>query len=308
MTDNNNDNADMTTAPPPPPEEEIDNNSFSGRPGAAQRSSKKKSRLFSTMADYPWPFMLFLPIVFALIIAFGWGWTDDKIEDEVAKQWIAQDGAYASDQAYAKSLGVDDLDSTNFLAMATTRDGKNILTADRLEAFRQRMQEAESVEVSRLRVVALLCVCVCVCVCVCAVIGRVRIRYDTIDTTDADNLIPFIFFVLNSIHSFEIHLQIEYKGVTYTWDDLCASNPAPVSANNDLRSAILCKQLCRSWQHHANLSIFVFHLCSLSLSFSLSLPTAVPIPLSPLIPHGSVQGSTLDIYEFGSLRLLSIGH
>ena len=101
---------------------------------------------FDFMARHPVPFLIVIPVVFAFLLGFGWT-VEDKVEDEVAKIWIAQDGNYAKDQDYAASFNSDDLTSTSFDAMAISRDGGNILTASRLEEIRTRMEESESVKV-----------------------------------------------------------------------------------------------------------------------------------------------------------------
>ena len=104
------------------------------------------NHLFVFMARYPWPFLVIVPIVFALFLGFGWN-TDDRVEQEVSKLWIAQDGDFAKDQKYARSIGVNDLGSSAFAAVAISRDGGNMMTADRLEAVRQRMEETEGTQV-----------------------------------------------------------------------------------------------------------------------------------------------------------------
>ena len=65
----------------------------------------------------------------------------------MSQLWIAQDGDYARDQDYASSLGVNDLGSSAFAALAIGRDGGNMLTAERLELVRQRMEETEGTTV-----------------------------------------------------------------------------------------------------------------------------------------------------------------
>ena len=106
----------------------------------------KGNHLFVFMARYPWPFLFIVPVVFALFLGFGWN-TDDRVEQEVSNLWIAQNGDFAKDQEYARSIGVDDLGASAFVAVAISRDGGNMLTADRLEAVRQRMEETEGTEV-----------------------------------------------------------------------------------------------------------------------------------------------------------------
>ena len=106
----------------------------------------KGNPFFKTMAAAPWPFLVLVPIFFGLLLGFGWS-KDEKVEQEVSKLWIPQDGSYASDQDYAASLGVDDLGSSAFAALALSRDGGNMLTAERLALVRDRMRETEGTEV-----------------------------------------------------------------------------------------------------------------------------------------------------------------
>ena len=110
----------------------------------------KGNGLFVVMARYPWPFLVIVPLVFALFLGFGWT-TEDRIEQEVSNLWIAQDGDYAKDQDYAESLGVNDLGSSAFAAVATARDGGNMLRAEHLEAVRSRMEETEATTVRQER-------------------------------------------------------------------------------------------------------------------------------------------------------------
>lgn len=106
----------------------------------------KPHPLFDFMAKHPWPFLFAIPIIFLFLVGFGWS-IDDKIESEVANIWIAQDGDYAKDVDYAKSVGKNDLAATSFAAMAISRDGKNIMTEARLQEIRSRMQETENTTV-----------------------------------------------------------------------------------------------------------------------------------------------------------------
>lgn len=98
---------------------------------------------FHFMARMPWPFMVIVPIVFAILIGFGWS-VEDKVETQISQIWIATNGDYAQDQDYAESLGVFDRSMSSFAAMATSRDGQNILTATRLEEIRARMEATEN--------------------------------------------------------------------------------------------------------------------------------------------------------------------
>ena len=115
-------------------------------PTVASSFSDEKRGFFSFMADFPWPFLLIIPIAYAIVIAFGWT-TDDKVENRIENLWIKDTGSYARDRNYANSLGVSDLAESAFAAMAISRDRKNILTADRLEEIRERMEQTEATTV-----------------------------------------------------------------------------------------------------------------------------------------------------------------
>jgi hypothetical protein len=109
--------------------------------------------LFRLTVQYPWPFMLFWPIVCGILIALGWTITGDVVNDNVADQWIPKRGHYAADLAYGLSVqGKKDgagLGATTLAAMAIGRDSNdpNLLTPTRLEQIRARMEAAETVEV-----------------------------------------------------------------------------------------------------------------------------------------------------------------
>jgi hypothetical protein len=109
--------------------------------------------LFRLTVQYPWPFMLFWPIVCGILIALGWTMTGDVVNDNVADQWIPKRGDYAADVSYGLSvLGKNQdggLGATTMAAMAIGRDSDNpnLLTPTRLEQIRARMEAAETVEV-----------------------------------------------------------------------------------------------------------------------------------------------------------------
>jgi hypothetical protein len=116
-------------------------------PPSPSAPSSTPHPFFHFMARMPLPFLVLIPVAFAFLIGFGWA-IDEKVENEVAKLWIAQNGDYAKDQEYAKNLGTDDLSATSFPAIAISRDGKNIMTANRLEEIRSRMESTEGTTVS----------------------------------------------------------------------------------------------------------------------------------------------------------------
>jgi hypothetical protein len=56
-------------------------------PSYARAAEPKKAWLFHHMAIMPWPYLIILPALFAVLIAVGWT-QDNYIEDEVDKIWI----------------------------------------------------------------------------------------------------------------------------------------------------------------------------------------------------------------------------
>lgn len=93
------------------------------------------------------------PIVVGIILLFfifaiGAGFSqDDIVEDSISEIWIPKSGDFKKDKEYSESLDKSSSPS-NFLAMAIARDGENLLTADRLEEVRARMESLESYEVT----------------------------------------------------------------------------------------------------------------------------------------------------------------
>lgn len=118
------------------------------KPKIDETMPEKSNPFFRFMLKCPLPFLIICPIVFAFLIGFGWS-VDDRVEDKVANIWIPQDGDYAKDQEYAKSYGADDLGASTFAALSISRDNANIMTADRLEEIRARMEATENTTVSR---------------------------------------------------------------------------------------------------------------------------------------------------------------
>lgn len=49
--------------------EDVDTN---GKKGAQSQEPMKKAYHFHNMAKYPWPYMIFLPALFIVLIALGW--------------------------------------------------------------------------------------------------------------------------------------------------------------------------------------------------------------------------------------------
>jgi hypothetical protein len=143
---------------------------------------------------YTFMFLFLLPVLWAIFIGIGWS-NDDKVEDQVSNIWTRQRSSYAKDLDYARKYDRDSLGSTVFAAMAIARDGENLFTKERLEEVRARMEEAESTTVRN----KLRC---------CSPIIRLYHSYRMISRTCYHR---FLF-------------QVNYKGITYTWDDICASN------------------------------------------------------------------------------------
>jgi hypothetical protein len=106
----------------------------------------RSMRLFHFMVKYPWPFLFFLPVVFAFLIGFGWS-KDDIVEVELSNIWIGTSGPYARDTEYAKERDRDKLPVSTFAAMAVARDRGNLFTASRLEEIRARMEKTEKIQV-----------------------------------------------------------------------------------------------------------------------------------------------------------------
>ena len=131
----------LGTAAPPKPTGKQSRSSFAA--SSLSDSDTKRSLFFSYVADFPWPFLFIIPFAYAMIVAFGW-MTSDKIETNSERLWIEDDGSYARDQRYAESWGMRHVGVTSFLAMATSRDGENILTATQLEEIRSRMEKVEN--------------------------------------------------------------------------------------------------------------------------------------------------------------------
>ena len=112
-----------------------------------QENDEKGIPFFHFILKHPVPFLVIVPIVFAFLIGFGWS-IDDRVENKVANIWIPEDGDYAKDQNYAKSLGADELEASTFAALSVSRDNKNIMTDSRLEEIRARMEATENTTVS----------------------------------------------------------------------------------------------------------------------------------------------------------------
>jgi hypothetical protein len=122
------------------------NSVLAKKDGETDESLRQKAWLFHYMASCPAPFLLIIPIVFAFLIGFGWS-QDDIIETKVRNIWIPESGDFAQNIEYAKSWGRGENEMSSFAAMAVSRDGGNLFTADRLEEIRARMEEIETVQV-----------------------------------------------------------------------------------------------------------------------------------------------------------------
>ncbi len=92
-------------------------------------------------------FLLFLPILWGVILGIGWS-IEDKIEEEVYNIWTRSRSSLANDRDYARKLDRNHLQASSFAAMAVARDGQNLITKERLEEIRLRMEETERTSVS----------------------------------------------------------------------------------------------------------------------------------------------------------------
>lgn len=112
-------------------------------------------KIFTSMAGGPLaiPALLILPVLFAIFIGIGFT-RDDIIEDDVYAIWASEKSDYYQDAKYARSVGRK-AGASSLLAIATSRDGGNLMTASRLDEIRNRMEAMESVTVSTVTVVLL---------------------------------------------------------------------------------------------------------------------------------------------------------
>ena len=117
----------------------------------------ESSSFFSSLVTNPFTLLLslfLLPALWCVFVGIGWS-KEDKVEDSVYEIWTRQRSELRRDEDYAEDLGRGDFGSSSFLAMAIARDGGNLMTSDRLETIRARMQETEEITV---RLVA-ACLC-----------------------------------------------------------------------------------------------------------------------------------------------------
>ena len=92
------------------------------------------------------PALLLLPVIYSVLI--GCGFTRENIiEDDVYKIWASESSDFYQDRKYAQDVGVKP-GVSSLLAIASSRDGKNIMNAGRLEEIRVRMEDMEKVTVS----------------------------------------------------------------------------------------------------------------------------------------------------------------
>jgi hypothetical protein len=91
-------------------------------------------------------FLFFLPILWGVILGIGWS-IEDKIEEEVYNIWTRARSSLAKDREYANKLDRNNLQVSSFAAMAVARDGQNLITKERLEEIRARMEETEGTSV-----------------------------------------------------------------------------------------------------------------------------------------------------------------
>mmetsp|Transcript_3113 Transcript_3113/g.3680 ORF Transcript_3113/g.3680 Transcript_3113/m.3680 type:complete len:1362 (+) Transcript_3113:138-4223(+) len=105
------------------------------------------SSLFSSMSGGALmiPSLLLLPAIFAVLLGIGWT-RENIIEDSIYKIWTDTGSDHYKNKQYAEDVGARGR-STSFLAMATSRDSTNILSGEKLEEIRQRMEAVETVKV-----------------------------------------------------------------------------------------------------------------------------------------------------------------
>lgn len=107
--------------------------------------------LFSSMAGGALfiPCLILLPAIFAVLIGMGLFAKDDIIEDQIYKIWASERSKHFSDIEYMMEMG-SETGSSSLLAIATSRDDDNLFTEAKLEEIRNRMEQMEIVEVSKL--------------------------------------------------------------------------------------------------------------------------------------------------------------
>lgn len=117
----------------------------------SQQQDVDRPRIFNLMATHPAFFLIAFPLACAVLIGVGWT-RDGIIEDQVTNIWIPTRGEFAQDLEYAAELGAaESLGSASFAAMAISRDGGNLFTANRLEEIRARMEQTEATTVRIIR-------------------------------------------------------------------------------------------------------------------------------------------------------------
>lgn len=103
---------------------------------------------FGVMARRPWPFLLVLPVIFAVFTGVGWS-RKDIVESDLDHLWTPTSGVLGRNKYYVDSLGVIPQTSSSYAAMAIARDGGNLFSESRLEEIRQRMDALEAATVSQ---------------------------------------------------------------------------------------------------------------------------------------------------------------
>ena len=99
------------------------------------------------MADYPFPFLFFFPIIFIILIAIGFS-RPDVFEIDVGKLWIPSDSSYARNLEYAERVGATKANQqSTFAAMALSRYGENLFKEENLNAIVERMKQLEGTQI-----------------------------------------------------------------------------------------------------------------------------------------------------------------
>ena len=110
----------------------------------AKKRARKERSIFYLMAHFPGPFLFVVPLLLVLVIVFGWT-SNGTVEYDVTRLWASHDGQ--ADRDYASQWRDRGASTSTFAAVATSRDGGNIMTSSRLDEIRRRMEITESTTV-----------------------------------------------------------------------------------------------------------------------------------------------------------------
>jgi hypothetical protein len=101
--------------------------------------------LFHNMAARPWPWLLFIPAVYIVLIVLAFYSHESYVEGPMRNLWMPtiEGGDYEANQVYLKDIASVSI----FSAIAVARDGGNLLTESRLDEITARMQTTEAATV-----------------------------------------------------------------------------------------------------------------------------------------------------------------